>query len=158
VKTNLHIRAMVAVVATSAVLLAASGGLSAWAHPEPVPAEGAHEAPDGMAVNLTTRPAPGGVLVRLRTHRFRWAPEHLSPVHGEGLFVPGEGHGHIYVDGSTMPAIMVVGPWTYLRLEPGLHMLRVTLNGNDHLEYRRNGQPVQDSKSTTVAEGPKMDG
>jgi hypothetical protein len=158
VKTKLRTRAMVALLASSGALLATSGGLVTWAHPDPVADEGAHEASDGMAVKLTTRPAPGGVLVRLRTRRFRWAPEHLSPVHGEGRFVPGEGHGHIYVDRSVMPAIMVVGPWTYLRLEPGRHLLRVTLNGNDHLVYRRNGRPVQDSVSATVGEMPKMEG
>lgn len=147
-KTKVRTPTVTAVLAAAMALLVAGGGLVARAHA----GEETHPAPKGMSVKVTTRLAPSGVLVHLKTRKFRWAPEHLSPVHGQGQFISGEGHGHVYVDASTTPATMVVGPWTYLRLEPGRHTLRVTLNGNDHLEYRRNGHAVQDSVSVTIPE------
>ena len=132
---------------SAAAALAVGGGISAWAHAgegHPV------AAPKKMKVSMSTRPAPSGVLVHLVTRGFRWAPEHMSPVHGEGKVVKGEGHGHIYVDGAEMPATMVVSDWTYLKLDPGKHTLRVTLNADNHEEYQRSGKPVQDSVSVKV--------
>lgn len=149
-------RTPIAVLATSAALLA--GSISASADPDPAHHEATHQAPAGMSVQLTTKPAPGGVLVRLKTRGLTWAPEHMSPVHGKGRYVPGEGHGHIYVDGAKQPATMVVGPWTYLKLAPGRHTLRAALNGNDHLGYRRNGRAVQDVERVLVATAAEMEG
>jgi hypothetical protein len=109
-----------------------------------------HAATKAMTVKVSTRPAPGGVLVRLRTTGYRWAPERLSPSHGAGNVTQGEGHGHIYVDGAAKPALLVVGPWTYLPLKAGKHTLRVTLNANDHDEWTWNGKTVQGTTKVTV--------
>jgi hypothetical protein len=111
-----------------------------------------HPSAKKITVKASTRPAPGGVLVRLRTVGYRWAPEHLSPIHGKGKVVQGEGHGHFYVDGAKTPTTMVVGPWTYLKLAPGGHRLRVTLNANDHNEWTWHGKTVQ---STVKVKVPK---
>jgi hypothetical protein len=141
-------------LSSSVALVPTSDGLSATANSHASHGEEGHHAPNGMSVKLTTRPAPGGILVRLHTRKLMWSPEHLSPVHGKGKFTSGEGHSHIYVDGSKTP-IIIVGPWTYLALMPGHHTLRVTLNGNDHLEYRHNGHAIQDRESITVARGAR---
>jgi hypothetical protein len=133
--------------ATATAALAVSGPALAH-HPghegEPV------KALKGTKLSVSTRPAPGGVLVHARTRHFRWAPEHMSPVHGEGKVIRGEGHGHIYVDGATMPTLMIVGPWTYLPLQPGKHTVRVTLNANNHEEYQLHGHTVQDTVHVTI--------
>lgn len=131
--------------------LAAAGANAGVASAQHGDAHGAPvEATKNMKLTVSTRPAPGGVLVRARTRGFRWAPEHLSPVHGEGEVVRGEGHGHVYLDGSDMPTIMVVSEWTFLRLKVGKHRLRVTLNANNHEEYQRAGKAIEDTVRVTM--------
>lgn len=140
----------------SLAILATAGAGTALGHDDPG-GEG-HAAGKGVSISVETRPAPGGVLLHVSTRKFRWAPEHLSPIHGQGHVVAGEGHAHAYVDGAKMPAVMVVGPWTYLRLDPGRHTLRVTLNANDHNEWRRNGKPIQDTVTVDIPEEAEMSG
>ena len=98
--------AVTAALAASVAVLMTSSGLTAWAHPDPAHDEGTHQAPAGMSVKLTTSAAPGGVLVRLATRKFIWAPEHLSPVHGAAL----------KSTGTTEVALINYPPtWTYCR-------------------------------------------
>jgi hypothetical protein len=109
-----------------------------------------HASTTAISVRVQTKPAPGGVLVHAITSGYRFAPEHLSPIHGQGRVVQGEGHGHIYVDGATKPKTMIVGPWTYLGLTPGTHTIRVTLNANDHNEWTWKDKVVASSIRVTV--------
>jgi hypothetical protein len=105
----------------------------------------------GMMVRVDARPAPGGALVHVRTTRFKFAPAHMAPDHERPWpHTPGEGHMHLYVDGESKPATLLVGPWTYVALPAGGHRLRVTLNANTHAEYRRNGKPIADATTITV--------
>ena len=134
-------------LAIACCALAGAGGASAAAQAEmPV----THPSSKAITIKVSTQPAPAGVLVHAVTTGYRFAPEHLSPIHGEGKVVQGEGHGHIYVDGAAAPKLMIVGPWTYLPLKPGKHTIRVTLNANDHNEWTWSGKTVQDSVKVTV--------
>lgn len=141
----------VGLAAASAPFAIADGG----AHDGGGPAHGAngmHDgvmAPSGMRVTgIATRPAPRGLLVRPITKGFRFAPTQLGAAHGAGVNRPRRGHAHLYVDGEM--ATLLVGPWTYVRVPPGRHTLRVTLNANDHAEYMRDGAPVQRSTCVLV--------
>jgi hypothetical protein len=82
----------------------------------------------------------------------REVPLRRAPIHGKGKVVQGEGHGHIYVDGEEAPTLMIVGPWTYLPLDPGMHMLRVALNANDHNPWLWKGKAVEVMAGVRVAE------
>lgn len=98
-------------------------------------------------VSFDISPDPlGGFNVHIQTQRFTWAPEHVN-----GAPVLGEGHAHIYVDGEKINR--VYGPWYKLpSLAPGEHVVRVTLNANDHSVYAVNGHPVATSTTVIVAE------
>jgi hypothetical protein len=44
---------------------------------------------------------------------------------------PGEGHAHLYID--NVKRARLYGTWFHLEdLEPGKHIIRVTLNANNH--------------------------
>ncbi len=55
--------------------------------------------------------------------------------------VAGEGHAHLYVDGELVTMIYRPG-FVLPRLDPGPHLLAVTLSTNDHLEYASDGEPI----------------
>lgn len=95
------------------------------------------EAPEGLAVSLEVTPdALSGVNLRVLTEGFTWAPEHVNGDHA-----PGEGHAHVYVD--EVKVARIYGPYLHLGdLRPGRRTIRVTLNGNDHSEYARQGEAV----------------
>jgi hypothetical protein len=100
---------------------------------EPVPSVEVAAAPD-----LKNK----GWNLRIETDNFRFAPEHASGEH-----VPGEGHGHLYVDGEKVTRLY--GEWHFLgTLSPGRHTIRVTLNSNDHNDYVSNGEVI--AAETTV--------
>lgn len=144
-KSSTHTAAVVgAVLALAAIPVSGAAAHGGDAHGE------THPSKKAVTVKIGTRPAPGGVLVHLKIRGYRWAPEHMSPIHGKGKVIQGEGHGHIYVDGAEKPALMVVGPWTYLPLNAGRHTVRVTLNANDHNEWTWDGKTVQSTIKITV--------
>lgn len=63
-----------------------------------------------------------------------------EPVEGMG-HMPGYGHGHLYLDGVKLQRLYT----TTARigaLPPGEHLIRVTLNSNDHRAYVTDGQPI----------------
>jgi hypothetical protein len=86
---------------------------------------------------LTATPdAMGGFNLRVRMANFRLAPEHTG-----GAPVPGEGHLHLYVDGTKHTRLY--GTWFYLDgLAPGDHALRVEAVANNHAPYHHDGGPV----------------
>jgi hypothetical protein len=80
--------------------------------------------------------------LHLITESFRFAPESVSRA-----AVPGEGHGHVYVDDYLF--CRAYGPWVHLpRLKQGRHVVYVTLNGNDHAEYAVAGKTI--GSQTTI--------
>jgi hypothetical protein len=96
--------------------------------------------------------AKGGWNLRVNTDNFAWAPEHAS-----GEAIPGEGHGHVYVDGKKVARLY--GPWYYLSptgLSKGRHTVTVTLNANDHTAYAIDD--VQITESFTVDASGEGDG
>jgi hypothetical protein len=86
---------------------------------------------------LTAAPDPmGGFNLRVRMANFRLAPEHTGDAP-----VPGEGHLHLYVDGTKRTRLY--GTWFYLDgLAPGDHALRVEAVANNHAPYHHDGEPV----------------
>lgn len=104
-------------------------------------------------VSLKVTPdAMKGHNLLVRTRGFRFAPEHAS-----GRHVTGEGHAHLYVDG--VKTTRLYGPAFYLGdLKPGRHVIRVTLNANDHRDYRRGGKPLAARATVTVPKAAQMKG
>ncbi|PCH67786.1 MAG: hypothetical protein COC12_11005 [Rhodobacteraceae bacterium] len=75
---------------------------------------------------------------------FRFAPEHASQPH-----VAGEGHAHVYVNGTKIARLY--GPWMHLTdLPKGNANIEVVLNSNDHRPLSVEGTPVSATRSITV--------
>ncbi len=67
-----------------------------------------------------------GWNLHIRTKNFRFAPENASKAH-----VPGEGHAHVYVNGTKIARHY--GAWLHIpELPQGRSVITVTLNANDH--------------------------
>ena len=70
----------------------------------------------------------------------------------DGPHVDGQGHGHLYVDGTKLATIF--GPMYMIdELPAGDHMISVTLNANDHATLTLNGEPIGAMTMITVDEG-----
>ena len=101
------------------------------------------EVPVSVGIVATTDDA-GGVNVHIATEGWRWAPENVNEAHR-----PGEGHAHIYVDGTKVNRSY--GPDYYLPgLAAGERRIRVTLNANSHQELTRDGQPLEAATVVTI--------
>ena len=101
------------------------------------------------SVDIEVMPDPGKerqYMVRIRTQNFRFAPDKISADP-----VPGEGHGHVYVD-DVMISRALSGWYHIPKLEPGRHTVLVTLNWNDHKEYAVNGESVSATQTIEVPE------
>jgi hypothetical protein len=105
-----------------------------------------------MSVDFKVKQAPNGLLINIKPKGFKWAPQHMSAVHGKGKIVQGRGHGHVYLDGSASALTMIVGPWTYLKVPAGKHKLKVVLNADTHVPWARGGKVVSKTRSVKVAE------
>ncbi len=103
------------------------------------------EAPGDMTVGLRVeQDAKAGWNLFFDTTGFTWAPEHASTAH-----VPGEGHAHLYVDGTKVARIY--GDAFHLEsLDPGSHMIMIELNTNEHSPYAVDGSPVTDVATVEV--------
>lgn len=64
--------------------------------------------------------------------------------------VAGEGHAHLYVDGELVTMIYK-SEFVLPRLEPGSHLLTVTLSTNDHLEYASDREPITGTTQLNIA-------
>ena len=109
-------------------------------------------APAAVAVSATPD-GSGGLNVAIDAEGWRWAPERVNEAHR-----PGEGHGHIYVDGVKVNR--VYGPNYHLAgLAPGERRIRVTLNANSHNGLTVDGQALEAAMVVTVPESvPESDG
>ena len=103
--------------------------------------------PAGSAMNVkiaVTKDPMAGLNLQVKTRGFRWAPHHASTMHRGG-----EGHAHLFVDGKKVTRLY--GPWYFLgTLSAGKHVVKVTLNGNDHGDYVRGGKPIAATTTVTV--------
>lgn len=112
----------------------------------------AYQNPAGTPVptlKLTVTPdSMEGFNVKVEPTNFTWAPDKAGSADA-----PGQGHGHIYVDGVMVGR--VYGTWYHLdALTPGQHDVRVTLNANSHAEYAVNGAVVE--ATVSVVQGADM--
>ena len=90
------------------------------------------------------RDTVSGVNLEVVTHGFTYAPDKAGADHH-----PGEGHGHLYVDGEKIARLY--GPWYHLGgLAEGPHDVTVTLNANDHRLLSSGGTPLRDSVTVTI--------
>ena len=87
-----------------------------------------------------------GWNVKVDADNFTFAPEELE--------TPGDwnaGHAHLYLNGKKVARLY--GPWFHLTgVEPGEHLLRVTLNTNDHRDLKAGEVLVEASTEFTVPE------
>ncbi len=88
-------------------------------------------------VTMTVREdATEGWIVILETKHFKFVADAPEPVH-----VPGEGHGHLYINGLKLQRMY--GPEAAIgALPPGSHTVMVTLNNNTHMSYESPDGPV----------------
>ncbi len=88
-------------------------------------------------ISLSAEPSEGGGWrIRVEAEDFAFRKDLV-----DGPHVPGTGHGHLYVGGVKVGRLYApeaeIGP-----LPPGRHVVRVTLNTNDHRAYVVDGAPV----------------
>lgn len=137
-------------------LLAAGSGMEEKANP--VHDHSAHDHGGGMhhatltevegdAPTLALSLHPDGPQSRnlhLKVTGFTFAPEAVNGAH-----VPGEGHAHVYV--NDIKFARAYGPWVHLDALPkGRHVIRVTLNANDHSQLALEGAPIDASLEVTI--------
>ena len=101
-----------------------------------------------MEVSITLEPdILGGANLFVGTEGFTFAPQNAGDHH-----VPGEGHGHVYVNGVKIGRIYG-GAMQLGKLAEGKNKVRVTLNNNEHSAYRWNGNPVEATATIEIGEG-----
>ena len=104
--------------------------------------EAAGAAPS-VSVNVSPDPESGWNL-HVTTRNFRFAPQNASAAH-----VPGEGHAHVYVNGTKIARLY--GEWLHIaELPKGSNRIEVTLNANDHRGLAVAGKPVSGSAMVEV--------
>ncbi|WP_066378243.1 MULTISPECIES: hypothetical protein [unclassified Anabaena] len=80
-----------------------------------------------------------GWNLEAKVSNFRFAPEKINQA-----AKPGEGHGHIYINGQKITRLY--GSWYYLeKLQPGKNEITVSLNANSHEALVHNGKVIQDT-------------
>jgi len=93
-----------------------------------------------------------GWNLQLVTENFTFAPYHTGLDH-----IPGEGHGHLYINETKITRIL--GPWYHLdSLLEGENIVRVALSTNDHKYYMVNDQIVEASVLITAQPSDKQEG
>jgi hypothetical protein len=70
----------------------------------------------------------------------------FAPKNASGEHVDGEGHAHLYIDGTKITRLYSTSYYIG-ELTEGEHTVTVTLNTNDHKDYAVNGQTIQASKT-----------
>jgi len=75
--------------------------------------------------------------IKIKTSDFMFAPEHANGIH-----ILGEGHAHVYVDGVKIGR--AYDEWFHIiGLAKGAHVIKVTLNTNDHHSYAFDSKPAE---------------
>lgn len=87
------------------------------------------------SVELTISKDPmSGWNLHINTANYRFTPEEVNRNN-----VANQGHAHLYIDGYKMARIY--SHWYHIKdLTPGEHIVRITLNANDHSEFAYNGE------------------
>lgn len=85
-----------------------------------------------------------GWNLHVEAQNFRFAPRQFGQP-----YQPGEGHAHLYINGKKRARIY--SPWFHLESLPvGRHILRVTLNANNHDMLTHQGNVIADTVQVTV--------
>ena len=97
-----------------------------------------HEVTDAAPpeVRLTVVEDDRGWIAQIDTRNFTFSEELQVGDH-----VPGLGHAHVYL-GDMKLGRLFSNSYAIGALPPGQHLLRVTLNTNDHRAYAIDGQPI----------------
>lgn len=95
-------------------------------------------------VSLSAEQVENGWLARIETTNFTFS-EALQ----DGDHVDGAGHGHIYLGGMKLGRVFA-DSYSIGALPSGQHILRVSLNTNDHRAYAVDGTPVEAETIITV--------
>jgi len=89
-----------------------------------------------LKIDVLKDPMSGWNL-HVMTTNFRFAPDHASLPH-----VAGEGHAHVYVNGSKIARLY--GQWMHIAdLPDGEAAIKVTLNSNDHSQLAVGNVPLE---------------
>lgn len=101
--------------------------------------------PSSPTLKMMVMPDPAsGWNLHIMTENFRFAPENASRDH-----IDGEGHAHVYVNGNKVARHYA--PWMHIaNLEPGEHIIAVSLNANDHRQLDVGGTPLRVEQTITV--------
>jgi len=101
---------------------------------------------DAPRLDVAMIPDPvSGWNLQLMVQNFRFAPEHASSAH-----VPGEGHAHVYVNGTKIARLY--GPWFHIaELPSGDNEVTVTLTANDHSQLAVGDKPLRQTMTVSVA-------
>ena len=111
-------------------------------HEDLLAIDGGPEAPQ-LSIEIVADPASGWNL-QIVTRNFRFAPESASLSH-----VDGEGHAHIYVNGTKVARHY--GEWFHIAEFPrGDNTVEVTLNANDHRLLAVGDEPLRAAQTITV--------
>lgn len=104
------------------------------------------DAVDAPRLDVAIAPDPvSGWNLHLLVQNFRFAPEHASSPH-----IPGEGHAHVYVNGTKIARLY--GPWLHIAdLPAGDNEVIVTLTANNHSQLAVGDKPLRQAMTVSVA-------
>ncbi|WP_297773184.1 hypothetical protein [uncultured Roseovarius sp.] len=96
-------------------------------------------------LTLTIHPdGPQSRNLHIDVENFAFDPKGVNGPH-----VPGHGHAHIYI--NDIKITRAYSPWMQLSALPkGEHVLRVTLNANDHSQLAVDGTPIEATTSLSI--------
>lgn len=95
------------------------------------------DGPDAPTLELAVTKDGAGWNLQVITTNFTLTPERIGGAH-----IPGEGHGHVYLNGVKQARIY--GEWYHIDAVPsGDVELRVTLNSNDHSALAVGDAPLE---------------
>lgn len=100
---------------------------------------------DAPSLDMMIMPDPvSGWNLHVMTTNFEFSPQNASLDH-----VAGEGHAHVYVNGTKLARLY--GPWMHIgTLSLGENVIAVTLNSNDHRQLAVDGQALKVEQTITV--------
>ncbi|ARU61212.1 hypothetical protein CBW65_09315 [Tumebacillus avium] len=88
------------------------------------------KAPATPTLNMKVDVSGTSATITFQTANFKLAPEHYSSMH-----IPGEGHIHLFVDGSVTRIGVKENTYVLNNLTKGKHSLEATLHTNNHQPY-----------------------
>jgi hypothetical protein len=105
------------------------------------------------SVDLVVEPDPmSGYNLHIKTEHFRFAPEHAGQAN-----MPGEGHAHLYVNGTKIARLY--SNWYHLPQPPeGKYDIEVSLHANQHQMLTLAGEPIRDAELIEVGKVFKSEG